>query len=606
MARRLAGPAGLTEHRSTFDRRHLIQAIADTARSGARTTELTAAAERVMAEPAFTATGAEHPLAGPVYSTVELLDLEATILETAQRRTATGTAVCDLRKLEWALADRPSLSEEQAEMVCRLCTSGDGVQVVIGRAGTGKTFALDAARAAWVDSGITVIGAALAARTAAGLQAGTGIASSTVDQILTDLARPGPNSVLPRRGALVVDEAGLVGTRKLAALLTAAEHARCAVILVGDPRQLPEVDAGGAFAALAARTPIELTVNRRQANQWERAALDQLRHGDIAQAVAVYRDRRRINLAPTAEAAHHQLVGDWWATHCSSNPDETVMLALHQGDVDDLNQLARTRLQAAGELAGPELETAGRAFAVGDEVLALRNDRRIGVTNGTRGRITGVDLEAGAVTVGTDTGKEIALPADYLQAGHLAHGYCLTVHKAQGLTVGHAFVLGSDRLYREAGYTGMSRATQRTDLYQVAPPPVAWQPAVDPYHTLGRSAAQTLASEQALGPGLADLRNQQQHRLAGLRDAALADTGAHLVERLGPPPPAGPAREAWAVAATAIDDYRDRYHLAGPDPLGPRPEQAEQLRRWEHAQVAAKQVDRHLDPALERGHGLDL
>jgi type II secretory ATPase GspE/PulE/Tfp pilus assembly ATPase PilB-like protein len=71
-----------------------------------------------------------------------------------------------------ALAARPALSDEQRAMVTGLVTSGAGVEIVVGAAGTGKTFALDAARAAWQASGITVIGAALSARAAAELQAG--------------------------------------------------------------------------------------------------------------------------------------------------------------------------------------------------------------------------------------------------------------------------------------------------------------------------------------------------------------------------------------------------------------------------------------------------
>src|SRR5580658_2564887 len=131
-------------------------------------------------------------------------------------------------------------------MVSVLTGSGDGAQVVVGRAGAGKTFALDGARAVWEAAGHPVVGTALAARAAAELQAGAGIPSTTVDRLLADLERPGPTSGLAYRSVVVVDEAAMVGTRKLARLLTAAERAHAKVVLVGDPRQLPEIDAGGA------------------------------------------------------------------------------------------------------------------------------------------------------------------------------------------------------------------------------------------------------------------------------------------------------------------------------------------------------------------------
>jgi conjugative relaxase-like TrwC/TraI family protein len=507
LAARLAGPAGLTEHRSAFDRRDVIRAVAEEAGRGLDPATVRDRAAAVLADPAFVATGADSRIGGPLHSTAELMRTEQEVLAAAPDRDHEGAAVCPPEIVNRAVAERPTLSSEQEHMVRTLCGSGRGVEVVVGRAGTGKTYALDAARAAWAAAGIPVVGAALAARTAAGLQADTGIASTTVDQVLTDLGRPGPDRGLPRRGVLVVDEAGMVGTRKLARLLDAAARSHTKVVLVGDPRQLPEVEAGGAFAALAARHPVELTANRRQAEPWERAALDELRHGDVTRAVTVYRDHQRIVLADTADAARAALVADWWQAYVDKGADRVAMIALQRSDVDDLNE--RPTLTIDG----------GREFAVGDEVMALRNDRRIGVQNGTRATVTRIDDTAGSLTVLTSAGQQVDIPSEYLDQGHLIHGYAMTAHKAQGLTTGRAFVLGSDRLYREAGYTALSRAVERTDLYQVALPPSGWEPATDPHRELARrltrSAAQTLATEP-------------DHPVdrAAIRDAALADLAA--------------------------------------------------------------------------------
>src|SRR5579875_4051284 len=279
LAAELASPlGGLTARRSSFDRRDVLRAVAERSPSGAHPAQVRATTDRVLADRRMAATGATSRLAGPLYSTAELLAVEARLL--AERDAwAAGPprAVCAAVHVDAAIAARASLSDEQQRMVRRLCGSGQPLEVVVGRAGTGKTYALDAARDAWGAAGVPVVGAALAARAAAALQAGTGIPSTTVDQLLSDAGRPGPNGALPAGGVLVVDEAGMVGTRKLAALLDAARRAKAKVVLVGDPRQLPEVEAGGAFAALAARDPIELSINRRQASAWERAALDELR-----------------------------------------------------------------------------------------------------------------------------------------------------------------------------------------------------------------------------------------------------------------------------------------------------------------------------------------
>lgn len=606
LARTLAAPDGLTSHRSHFDRRDVIQAVAQDSSAGLRPPDVTTTTNSVLATDAIVALGTDHRFGGPIYSTAEILHLEAKLLEAVARAEAASRAVCGTDQVDRAIADRPTLSSEQEAMVRRVCSAGEGVVVVVGRAGTGKTFALDACRQAWTSSGITVIGAALAARTAAGLQAGTGIPSTTIDQLLADLNRPGSQAVFPRNGALVVDEAGMVGTRKLAALVNAAERYNTQLVLIGDPRQLPEVEAGGAFSALAERNPVVLSENRRQVNAWEREALAQLRHGDVARAVTVYRDNGRVTLAPTADEARTRLVEDWWAVRDAGRPERTTMIALHQVDIDELNARARSKLEASGHLRGPELRAANdKRFATGDEILTLRNDRRLGVTNGTRAQVTDVDTEKRSLTATTSDGRTVTITGDYIDAGHLTHGYALTAHKAQGITTERAFVLGTDRLYREAGYTSLSRATHQTDLYHVAPPQVAWQPAVDPHAqltaNLSRSAAQTLATEH-LGPG-----DDGRSRLAGIRDAALADPGQHLIDRLGPPPPAGRERDMWAAAATAIDAYRDRYAVSGADCIGLRPDPShdpDQTRAYEHAEALAREVERHHELTIDHDLGM--
>ena len=342
-------------------------------------------------------------------------------------------------------------------MVSVLTGSGDGAQVVVGRAGAGKTFALDAARAAWEASGHPVVGVALAARAAAELQAGAGIPSSTVDRLLADLERPGPLSGLAPGTVVVVDEAGMLGTRKLARLLDHAEQWRAAVVLVGDPRQLPEVAAGGAFSALARSLPVsELKENRRQAEAWERVALSELRSGSVTEALNAYERSGRVRLAPSADSSREAMVEAWWSSRQAG--EDAMMYALRRADVDDLNARARARLKAAGGLGDEPAEVAGREFAVGDKVMCLRNDYRLGVSNGTVGTVASVDQGDVVLADGTH------LPLSYLKAGHLTHAYASTVHKAQGATVDRAYLLGSDQLYREAGYVGMSRAALQRAL----------------------------------------------------------------------------------------------------------------------------------------------
>ena len=131
-----------------------------------------------------------------------------------------------------------------------LCQGGQGVALVVGRAGTGKTFALGIARHAWQLDGHRLLAAAPTGIATMSLQ-GEGFEDATCDRLLGDLDRG--TEQLDARTVLVVDEAGMVGTRKLGRLLEHAHQAQAKVVLVGDDRQLAAIDAGGGFRALRLR-----------------------------------------------------------------------------------------------------------------------------------------------------------------------------------------------------------------------------------------------------------------------------------------------------------------------------------------------------------------
>lgn len=402
-------------------------------------------------------------LADGRYSTLDMLAVERAALAVVDRRRGTGAGTVAEDDLATAVAARPSLEPEQVAMARRLTTSDDGVEVVTAPAGAGKTFVLDACREAWQSAGFRVVGCAWTARAAAELQAGSGIPSSTVASVLLDLDRP-ESDALRADCVLVVDEAGTAGTRMLSRLFAHAEHAK--VVLVGDPRQLPEIAAGGLFAHLAERPEaVRLVGNRRQRELWERAALADLRDGDVDVALAAYESRGRIVRSDSAVDVREAMTADWWAATVAG--ESALMLAPRRVEVDDLNARARLRMTRAGRLHGPELVLDERPFQAGDRVLALRNDRRVGVLNGTRGTVAEVDVERHELVVATDAGPTVRLPARYLDAGHVAHGYAVTAHKAQGATVDRAMLLGTDAVYRELGYVGMSRGRLANTLYVV-------------------------------------------------------------------------------------------------------------------------------------------
>ena len=206
---------------------------------------------------------------------------------------------------------------------------------------------------------------------------------------------------------------------------------------------------------------IELTENRRQREPWERQALDALRLGRADVALATYERAGRVHSAPSLDQARLELV-ERWAESYRRRPRRR-----HAGGGAGRREAPQRRRPRGAAVRradlGPDvLVVDDVGFAVGDKVVCLRNDRRIGVVNGTIGT---VERAVGrGLAIGTAEGQRV-LSAAYLEAGHLSHGYALTIHKAQGLTVDRAYVLAGESLSQESGYVAMSRAREVTELF---------------------------------------------------------------------------------------------------------------------------------------------
>lgn len=561
----LAGPTGLTEQRTTFGRRETIRAWCEA--PGANTAGAESALSRADE---WLSTDQVVPLETgrrqAKYTTQDLLRCERKLVDSAEGRQQAGVGLADEEALAQALAGRPSLSAEQQGMVTRLTTSGAGLEVVIGRAGTGKTWALDAARDAWQSSGHTVIGCSLAARAAQELQDGAGIQSSTLARLLIAIRQEGG---LQEGTVVVADEAGMIGTRDLARLSAHVEAAGGKLVLVGDPHQLSEIDAGGALKHLAERLGhTELTEVHRQESPADIAALAELRHGSVE--VGMEHLGRSATVSDTAPEAHSRMVADWWAARESGA--SAMMMTSRRRMAEELNSVARARMKEAGRLA-PEALTVEiqpervqgkrewhppvREFSCGDEVMFGCNPSGKwlglkphfgGAHNGTRATVTGLDQEAGTVTVtlaGEEEAPEVVVPAEYMSAGHLAHGYASTIHRAQGATVDQAFVLGSDDMVRESGYVALSRHRVAAHLYVVAggdedlaeqEGPQEEQVEADPLEaltrSLGRSGAEAMAGEQWGRSGVA--RSQAVRALANHDMGTLSTEREALEARLAP------------------------------------------------------------------------
>jgi conjugative relaxase-like TrwC/TraI family protein len=551
---RLAGPEGLTERASTFARPDVLVALG-AGLDGSGRTELEALADRFVAERAV-AVVVDRALEERRWSTPDLLTVEQRLVTSATNRAGEQTAVASHEAVREALVAHPTAGADQQAMVRDLCQGGQGVAVVVGRAGTGKTFALGIARHAWQLDGYRLLAAAPTGIATLSLQ-GEGFEDvATCDRLLGDLDRG--REQLGARTVLVVDEAGMAGSRKLTRLLEHAHQAQAKVVLVGDDRQLAPIDAGGGFRALRLRLGAsELTENRRQQQAWEREALELVRDGLVEEAVAAYQAHDRVVAADSKPATTLALLQDWWAAFQQADRDptqEVVVLAARRAEVDRLNTACQELLAARGRLGAERLQVEDRQLAVGDRVVCGKNAiAELGVANGSRGTITALDPQARTLTLrmdGTD-GQEITLPRSYLDGRGRGErnrrvdlAYAITGHRAQGLTRGRALVRLTGTEDINWLYVQLSRARRDTRLYAVVGPepqgageldlPDREQP--DGYlqlaQALSRAGGQTLAIDTPSSLNLqrlstAELRAERD-RLRRQLDHAPRDRGREL------------------------------------------------------------------------------
>ncbi len=354
------------------------------------------------------------------------------------------------------------LSREQRAALAHV-TDRNGIGIVIGYAGAGKSVMLGVAREAWENSGYRVRGVALSGIAAENLQSGSGIAAGTIASLEYNWVHG--REQLSAKDVLVVDEAGMIGSRQLERVLGEADRTGAKVVLVGDPEQLQAIEAGAAFRSLSERHPhAEIGEIRRQREAWQRDATRQLATGRTSEALDAYRAHGMVHAAVTREEARGALIAGWEGARRQSPETSRLILTHTNDDVRALNRLARARLKEAGELGtdvAVQTERGGRLFAAGERVMFLKNERGLGVKNGSLGTIAHVSPEA--MTVRLDGGRSIAFELrDY---AHLDHGYAATIHKSQGVTVDEVHVLATSGFDRHAAYVALSRHRAGIDLH---------------------------------------------------------------------------------------------------------------------------------------------
>ena len=342
-------------------------------------------------------------------------------------------------------------------------TDAKGLGVVIGYAGTGKSAMLGVAREAWESAGYQVQGLALSGIAAENLESGSGIASRTIASLEHQWGQG--RELLSPNHVLVIDEAGMIGSRQMERVIGEAEKRGAKVVLVGDPEQLQAIEAGAAFRATAERHGgVEITEVRRQREDWQRDATRQLATGRTAEALRAYRNAGMVVESETRAEAREALIDRWDRDRIGDPARSSIILSHTREECDELNGLARDRMKRDGTLVSEiavKTTRGERLFAAQDRIMFLRNERELGVKNGSLGTIEQVDRARIAVRL--DDGQHVAF--DVKDYADVTHGYAATIHKAQGLTVDRVHVLATPGLDRHAAYVALSRHRDEVHLH---------------------------------------------------------------------------------------------------------------------------------------------
>jgi Ti-type conjugative transfer relaxase TraA len=382
------------------------------------------------------------------------------------------------------------LSEEQ-RLAVRHVTGRERIAAVIGFAGAGKSTMLAAARTAWEAQGYRVHGAALAGKAAEGLEESSGIISRTLAS--WEHSWQGGRAELGSNDILVIDEAGMVGSRQLGRFVEEVERRGAKLVLVGDHEQLQAIGAGSPFRAIAERIgAVELSEIRRQKEEWQRQASIAFATHRTGEGLSAYADRGQVHFADNRDGAREALVRDYLADRDERPEGSRIALAHRRVDVRAINDAIRSELQARGVLAKGDLGQAGqgsresqardgdrtnreivyqtndgrRGFAPGDRIVLLENNRDLGVKNGMLGTVTAVEPDAIQVRLdgsGQNAARLISIPVRSYQS--FDHGFATTIHKSQGATLDRAFVMASTTMDRHLTYVAMTRHRHAVRLY---------------------------------------------------------------------------------------------------------------------------------------------
>ncbi len=361
-----------------------------------------------------------------------------------------------------------------------------GVLILTGGPGTGKTTTLNAIIRILKQAGERVLLAAPTGRAAKRMSELTGEESKTIHRMLQvdwderDQPFFNRNERNPLEcECLVIDEMSMVDAYVFESVLRALPIG-CRLILVGDSDQLPSVGAGNVLGDLIAAGMFPTVQLKEVFRQSMQSLIISSAHRIVAGEMPELRRRDSdfFFLPGGGPEQARELIGALCGTRLPKSygyspfEDIQVLCPSRKGELGtaELNRLLRETVNPpAKDKAQVKIE--GQLFREGDKVMHVHNDYQLpwaredgsegqGVYNGDMGVITRIDRPGGAIEVMIDDKLVIY---DFDKAGfELEPAYAVTVHKSQGNEFNAVIIpvtkVPRQLCYRNLFYTAVTRA----------------------------------------------------------------------------------------------------------------------------------------------------
>ena len=364
------------------------------------------------------------------------------------------------------------MSLEQAQAAHKVLSKGD-LGLIYGAAGVGKSYTLGAIREIAEEAGYSIRGLAPTGKASEELEKSSGIRSQTIHKYLYEFEK-GKDSFHANE-IIVVDEAGMLGSEKSRILLTHAMENGAKIILVGDDKQLSPIESGTPFSKLKNEFGAsEILHIRRQQQEWQREAAEDIRDGNINKALCDYQEAGLIHHDTKWEASRARLVQDYLSEREEGKTQiilvsknelrKEINEAIRKKRFSDREILKKDQVKLITKLEDGTQEI--REFAKGDRLYFLKNREDLGVKNGTLGTIESIQRTRRGVfnfNVLLDNKQRVQFNSKNYSA--IDHGYAATVHKSQGSTVDKSYIVVTKDMGKESGYVAFTRHREQAQIY---------------------------------------------------------------------------------------------------------------------------------------------